>query len=119
MDNNDFLSKDGLDRRDFIKLGAAAGLGVTVAGPVLSCQMSKRQLATVPGQPQIAPIDPVRIGFVGVGMQGSSHVRNFLNIEGVEVRAICDIIPNNLKCDLNTILRISALIFSSEEVICR
>jgi len=24
---------------------------------------------------------------------GSAHVRNFLNIEGVEVKAVCDIVP--------------------------
>ncbi|MDE2978470.1 MAG: hypothetical protein OXU63_13260, partial [Acidobacteriota bacterium] len=32
-----------------------------------------------------------RIGFVGVGLQGGSHVRNFLRIDGVDVVAICDI----------------------------
>ncbi len=38
-----------------------------------------------------APIDTVRIGFVGVGLQGGSHVRNFLRIDGIDVRALCDI----------------------------
>jgi predicted dehydrogenase len=41
-------------------------------------------------------IDTVRMGFVGVGSQGSSHVRNFLNIEGVEIKAICDIIEDKV-----------------------
>jgi predicted dehydrogenase len=30
---------------------------------------------------------------VGVGLQGTSHARNFLNIEGVEITAICDVDP--------------------------
>jgi hypothetical protein len=39
----------------------------------------------------VPAIDPVRIGFVGIGLQGGSHVRNFLQIEGVEIKALCDI----------------------------
>jgi predicted dehydrogenase len=97
MGDNHFLHKKDFNRRDFIKLGAAAGLGVAAAGSMISCEKGERQLATAPGQPGIAPIDPVRMAFVGVGMQGSSHVRNFLNIEDVEVRAICDIIPEKVE----------------------
>ncbi len=37
------------------------------------------------------PLERVRIGFVGVGLQGGGHVRNFLRIEGVDVVAVCDI----------------------------
>jgi predicted dehydrogenase len=33
------------------------------------------------------------MGLVGVGHQGASHVSNFLRIEGVEIRAVCDIVP--------------------------
>ncbi len=31
------------------------------------------------------------MAFVGVGLQGGSHVRNFLRIEGVDIVAVCDI----------------------------
>jgi len=44
-----------------------------------------RELLAVP------PMETVRIGFVGVGGQGGSHVKNFLAIEGVEIVALCDI----------------------------
>ena len=37
------------------------------------------------------PMDTVRVGFVGVGVKGSEHVANLLRIEGVELRAVCDI----------------------------
>src|SRR5260221_11106696 len=37
-------------------------------------------------------MDRVQIGFVGVGGQGSVHVDNMLRIEGVEIKAICDIV---------------------------
>lgn len=39
------------------------------------------------------PLEQVRIGFIGVGNRGLGHVRNFLRLERVEVKAICDIVP--------------------------
>jgi predicted dehydrogenase len=43
------------------------------------------------------PLKQVRMGMVGVGMQGASHVRNFLNIPGVRITAVCDIIPEKVE----------------------
>jgi hypothetical protein len=40
-------------------------------------------------------MDRVRIGFVGVGGQGMTHVENLLDIPGVEIRAVCDIIDGH------------------------
>ena len=40
------------------------------------------------------PLETVRIGFVGVGLQGSSHLESFLKIDGVEVRAVCDVVSS-------------------------
>jgi predicted dehydrogenase len=37
------------------------------------------------------PLERVRMAFVGVGLQGGSHVKNFLRIPGVEIVAICDV----------------------------
>jgi len=42
------------------------------------------------------PIDLVHVGYVGVGGMGSNHVNNLLKIEGVEIRAVCDIKPNRV-----------------------
>lgn len=39
------------------------------------------------------PIPLVRLGFVGTGLQGRSHIENLLKVEGVEIRAVCDIFP--------------------------
>jgi ornithine cyclodeaminase/alanine dehydrogenase-like protein (mu-crystallin family) len=86
------------NRRDFMKTGAALGIGAAVLGAkLISCEEKPRELMTKPGVPNVAPIETVRIGFVGVGNQGSSHVRNFLNIDGVEIKAICDIIPEKVE----------------------
>lgn len=35
-------------------------------------------------------MDTVRVGFIGVGARGSGHVTAMLNIDGVDIRAICD-----------------------------
>ncbi len=83
-------NQGGYSRRDFLRKGAAAGLGISVAGAALTgCQ------ARSGGPPEPfrhAPLDRVRIGFVGVGLQGSSHVRNFLRLDRVEIKAVCDIV---------------------------
>jgi len=36
------------------------------------------------------PIDPVRIGFVGVGGMGTHHVKNLVRMAGVRITALCD-----------------------------
>lgn len=97
MDNKEKQSKE-FKRRDFIKLGVAGVGAVTLASVLNSCaDKTARTLSSKPGLPKVAPIEKVRIGFVGVGNQGSSHVRNFLNIEGVEIKAVCDIIPDKVE----------------------
>lgn len=38
-----------------------------------------------------APIDTVRIGFIGLGMRGSEAIRRFTYIQGIKITALCDI----------------------------
>ncbi len=88
----------GLDRRELIRLGAA-GLGAAVLGTKLGCAAGSPGAATQPTpEPLLAapPLDVVRVGFVGVGGQGSAHCRNLLKIEGVQLTAICDIVPEKV-----------------------
>jgi len=80
-------------RRDFLKVGAAAGLGAAVAGLDLGGREKSIGSRGARSQFKAAPIPTVRVGFVGVGGMGSAHVQNYLNIEGVQVKAICDIVP--------------------------
>ncbi|MFZ5519517.1 MAG: Gfo/Idh/MocA family oxidoreductase [Candidatus Zhuqueibacterota bacterium] len=97
MSKHNSNSHSDFSRRDFLVLGAAGGLGATLVGSgLLSCSGEPRKMSTSPGLPLISPIETVRVGFVGVGMQGSSHVQNFLNIEGVQIKAICDIIEEKV-----------------------
>jgi hypothetical protein len=85
-----------MKRRDFLKLGTAG----VAAGALASRDgvVSGRGAGSRPGaafqttQPfAAAPIEMVRIGFVGVGLQGGSHVRNFLRVPGCTITAVCDV----------------------------
>lgn len=42
------------------------------------------------------PIDTVRIAFIGLGMRGSDAVNRYMNIKGVKVVALCDILPERV-----------------------
>ena len=94
-------SPSKVNRREFLKIGAAAGLGTALGKSGLARRNIEPLLgAGLAGDTMIEfkvpPIDPVRIGFVGVGGMGSAHVRNFLKIEGVEIKAVCDIVEEKV-----------------------
>jgi len=89
-----------LDRREFVKTAAAGGLGLVfgAAAPGAPGAPEQGQISVPAGSLFAAPpLETVRIGFVGVGHQGSSHVANFLKIEGAVVTAICDIVPEKVE----------------------
>lgn len=93
-----------VNRREFLKTATVAGVGLGLGGGHASGEVgrsgvSAARLATpypFAGLFAAPPLERVRIGFVGVGNQGSSHVLNFLAIDGVDVVAICDVTPANL-----------------------
>jgi len=91
-----------VNRRDFLKIGAAAGLGAALGKSGFSARNGDPARTNEPSSEKtliefrVPPISPVRIGFVGVGGMGSAHVRNFLKIEGVEVKAVCDIVEDKV-----------------------
>ena len=84
------------NRRNFLKLGAAAGISSLLASPKMRDLRAEASGVESLVDFKAPPVDPVRIGFVGVGGMGSAHVRNFLKIEGVEVRAVCDIVEEKV-----------------------
>ena len=42
------------------------------------------------------PIDTLRVGFIGLGMRGPDAVYRFLHIDGVQVKALCDLYPERV-----------------------
>ncbi|HZX10911.1 MAG TPA: Gfo/Idh/MocA family oxidoreductase [Acidobacteriota bacterium] len=83
-----------LKRRDFLKISGTAGLGAALGG-LTKCKsglIPPSQLKTEPIEHLATqPLDTVRVGYVGIGNQGSGHLRNLLRIEGVDIQAVCDI----------------------------
>ena len=73
------------DRRGFLKAGAA----VTAAWA-----MGREALAG--GASDVKPMDKVRIGLVGIGGRGTVLLKILLDLEGVEVKAVCDIIEDRV-----------------------
>ncbi len=74
-------------RRTLLKLGVVAGTTTIGRAHVQASQPATQ--GDVPFAAQ--PIETVRIGFVGIGLQGGSHLRNFLGIPGCRITAVCDI----------------------------
>lgn len=71
------------DRREFLRVGAAA-LGAGWA--------ARPALASTPSPLVTPPLDEVRIGFVGVGGMGTVHVENLVRIPGCRITAVCDVV---------------------------
>ena len=89
------------NRRDFLRLSGLGGLAV-MSGGLLSCKGTDNISSSIPllkGQRfnmsgYAAPkIETVRIGFIGLGMRGPGAVNRMSQIEGVEIKALCDLRP--------------------------
>lgn len=75
------------DRRSFVTFAAAAGTAWAAGqGP----------FAAEAADPKTQPTDKVRIGLVGVGSRGTALLGILLGLEGVDIKAICDLIPERV-----------------------
>lgn len=46
---------------------------------------------------QTAPMETVRVGFIGLGMRGPGAVTRFTHLDGVEIKALCDLYPDRVE----------------------
>lgn len=76
-----------IDRRDFIKTGAGATIGASMWPGLL---MSEEE-ATMKDDRK------VRLGFIGVGLRGTSLLELALRRADTEVKAVCDIVPEKVE----------------------
>jgi hypothetical protein len=96
------------NRRDFLKKTGALGLGIAGAGVI---NVSGQEKAAMQKQKQIfnmsgyiAPrLDVVRVAVIGLGNRGSGTVRRLASIEGVEIKALCDLEPDRVSKAINSI----------------
>jgi len=88
-DLNNKISK--CNRRDFLTLSTKVGLGAAVSGLSLSgCEQVQRGAYS---PVKAKALGTVRIGVVGVGNRGPYLTKELAGMQGAEIRAICDIIP--------------------------
>jgi predicted dehydrogenase len=99
------------NRRDFLKLAGLAGVGLAGTGMLNACSTSQpaagldqvlaqtrkshRQHFNMSGF--AAPkMDTIRIGFIGLGQRGPGAVSRINHLEGVEIKALCDLRPEKV-----------------------
>lgn len=72
-----------VSRRDFIKTGSIAAAGISLLkDPLLRVKQSDQT---------------VKIGIIGTGNRGTSHVNNLLTVAGVDIVAVCDLFEDRAK----------------------
>lgn len=92
-----------ISRRSFVKRTAMGGAGLLIATDLLSSDFS----AAVPdgakttAHPTMIGVpfearERVRLGIIGVGGRGSSLLQDLLAVENVDVKAICDLVPEKV-----------------------
>lgn len=97
MDHDD--APGNISRRNFITRTALGGAGLVIAGDVLKgdllAEAPKSAGATMIGVP-FESHERVRLGIIGVGGRGTSLLRDLLAVDGVDVKAICDLVPDKV-----------------------
>lgn len=80
---------------------------------LISCSQPKNDYTVklpIPPRPEgatdlinfaVAPIDTVKVGFVGLGMRGSDAVERFVYVPGSKIAAICDVQPEKVESSIN------------------
>ena len=97
------------NRRSFLKLTGLTGLGLAGGGLLKGFAAEPHDVNSVQprdGKSHVqrfnmsgfgAPkLDTVKVGFIGLGQRGPSHLNNMTKLEGVEIKALCDIRPENV-----------------------
>lgn len=85
-------------RRDFLKLAGLAPVAF-LSNPFTEVEKSSLFSVTPPTSESrfnmsgyAAPsIETVRLGFIGLGQRGPTHLRGFSRVDGVEIKGLCDI----------------------------
>src|SRR5690554_2304761 len=88
-----------INRKNFLKVTglAAAGMVVKTSRANSDTLYSRGHTQKFNMHGYAAPkLDKVRMGFIGIGSRGSGTLIRFSSIEGVEVKALCDIVPERV-----------------------
>ena len=98
--------KPSVSRRSFLQSAAVAGAGMglatTAAEAAGATGRSSAPPARKPGQKSVfgltaPPMSKVRVRMIGMGGRGISLLGNLLDIDGVEIKAVCDIVTDRVR----------------------
>ncbi|MDP2334888.1 MAG: Gfo/Idh/MocA family oxidoreductase [Bacteroidota bacterium] len=100
------------NRRNFFKLSGLAGIGLVGANILPACTPADKTTSILCHIREQAfkqrnqafnmcgfsapKLETVRVGFIGLGNRGPSHLMNVSLLEGVEIKALCDIVPEKV-----------------------
>ena len=95
------------NRRSFLKFSGLTGMMMTV-GNITTAIAGDMRNKTINGYKSSDPgfnmcgyaapkLEKVRIGFIGLGNRGPGAVMRTSKIEGVDIRALCDLRPEKSK----------------------
>jgi hypothetical protein len=89
-----------ISRRNFMKRTVVGGAGLVIASDMtgdalLAAATPKSAGATMIGVP-FEPRERVRLGIIGVGGRGTSLLQELLAVEKVDIKAICDVVPEKV-----------------------
>jgi predicted dehydrogenase len=100
------MSDDKLSRREMLRRAALAGLGIAGAHSGITAGESESLLESlIAGPPPkhqsminvpFRRHEAVRLAVVGTGLRGRGVLREFLNVPGVQVTALCDIVEEKV-----------------------
>jgi hypothetical protein len=100
----------GISRRDLLRSAGAAGAGVALGVGNALAQEPRRgereraRRSSVIGL-KFEPKPIVRLGLIGVGARGTSMLANWLALEGLEIKAVCDLVPQHAEAASAQIVR--------------
>ena len=81
-------------RRDFLKSAALAGVVAAADGCANAFRLSPGGMDS---GFRMKPMERVRVGMIGVGSRGSAAVRRIVEIDGVDIVAVCDLVQERVE----------------------
>ena len=99
-----------LNRKNFLKLTGLAAAGLLAkSGRAVNKPFSDNKRVQNFNMHGYSPgkLEKVRIGFIGIGSRGAGVVQRFARVEGVEIKALCDLYSDRVEKVKKSIMEFS------------
>ncbi|MBR4172606.1 MAG: Gfo/Idh/MocA family oxidoreductase [Kiritimatiellae bacterium] len=91
-------------RRGFLRGLAYGGAGVSLSGMMSGCVSFGGAYEDLT-ELRCTPLQKVRVGVIGLGMRGPGAVHHYSGLPGVEVTALCDLLPERAERQRNWLVQ--------------